>query len=117
MQDSDSDLGSKSPGVSDASGTSQKLSSNLFEASLHQHAALQISGDRLNQSNSSSAKQATESAEILRDVSKEKFLNPICTRPTPTSCIITSTTISNGPARCRRSRDLWGRNAVSRFFF
>ncbi|KAG6648749.1 hypothetical protein CIPAW_07G167200, partial [Carya illinoinensis] len=111
-KDSDSDLGSKSPGVSDASGTSQKLSSNLFEASLHQHAALQISGDRLNQSNSSSAKQATESAEILRDVSKEKFLNPICTRPTPTSCIITSTTISNGPARCRRSRDLWGRNAT-----
>ncbi|KAG7972059.1 hypothetical protein I3843_07G164700 [Carya illinoinensis] len=110
--DSDSDLGSKSPGVSDASGTSQKSSSNLFEASLHQHAALQISGDRLNQSNSSSAKQATESAEILRDVSKEKFLNPICTRPTPTSCIITSTTISNGPARCRRSRDLWGRNAA-----
>ncbi|KAG2698787.1 hypothetical protein I3760_07G164800, partial [Carya illinoinensis] len=111
-KDSDSDLGSKSPGVGDASGTSQKLSSNLFEASLHQHAALQISGDRLNQSNSSSAKQATESAEILRDVSKEKFLNPMCTRPTPTSCIITSTTRSNGPARCRRSRDLWGRNAT-----
>ncbi|KAF5456016.1 hypothetical protein F2P56_025533 [Juglans regia] len=111
-KDSDSDLGSKSPGVGDASGTSQKLSSNLFEASLHQHAVLQISGNHPNQSNSSSAKQATESAEILRDVSKETFLNPTCARPTPTSCIITSTTISNGPAHCRRSRTLWGRNAA-----
>ncbi|KAJ7965799.1 Rho GTPase activating protein [Quillaja saponaria] len=110
----DCSSGSRSPDVGDALKVNKKLSSSSHETSLPQHEDVKSHENVMGRSNTTSAGNPIEAAQIFGDVSTDpsSVHKPSCN--SPSSYVKKSVSISSGPENNSRQRTIWGRTPAKK---